>query len=123
MVKRVLLIDDDNQLLGSLIRLIHRLGDYSVVSFGFAIDALRYLQGLRTDALPHIIITDYRMPRMSGLAFCQELRSNPKLASIPIVVASGDDIDELQNLFEGLSIKVLVKPINLDTLRGLLKEE
>jgi len=42
------------------------------------------------DPLPDVITTDLDMPRLGGMALIQRLRSEPRTASIPIVVVSAD---------------------------------
>ena len=39
---------------------------------------------------PDLVITDVMMPTMDGLEFIERLRSNPKTATIPILVVSGN---------------------------------
>jgi CheY-like chemotaxis protein len=39
--------------------------------------------------MPDLVIADLRMPLMSGVELIGRLRSNPKTASVPIVLLSG----------------------------------
>jgi CheY-like chemotaxis protein len=39
--------------------------------------------------LPDLIVTDWNMPGMDGIALCERLKFYPALAQIPVVMASG----------------------------------
>jgi two-component system, sensor histidine kinase and response regulator len=41
------------------------------------------------DFQPDVIISDYEMPKMSGLEFCAKIRSHEKFANIPFIIISG----------------------------------
>lgn len=81
------------------------------------LEALAMLRGI--DAQPseipanrRLILLDLNMPRMGGLEFLQELRSDPQLKSTPVVVltTSNQDRDRL----EAYNLNVagyLVKPV------------
>jgi CheY-like chemotaxis protein len=47
------------------------------------------LQLLGPDPLPDVIMTDLTMPNLDGEGLIERLRSEPRTASIPIVVVSG----------------------------------
>ena len=50
------------------------------------------LEQLRDGSLPCVVLTDVRMPRMDGFELSRALADDPQLASIPIVVLTGDRI-------------------------------
>lgn len=35
---------------------------------------------------PHLVITDYQMPYLSGLELCAKLRSRPETSAIPVIM-------------------------------------
>lgn len=45
---------------------------------------------IKPDLLPDVITTDLKMPKLSGEELIQRLRSEPRTASIPIVVVSAN---------------------------------
>jgi CheY-like chemotaxis protein len=96
----VLLADDDpdDQL---LVR--EAIGEVSVpVDLRVVADGLELLDYLRrrgkyvkTDApKPHIILLDLNMPRMSGHEALAEIKQDPKLQTIPVVVLTTSSRDE-----------------------------
>ena len=40
--------------------------------------------------IPDLVVTDWNMPRMDGIALCERLKLYPALALIPVILASGD---------------------------------
>src|SRR6478672_1868705 len=72
---RILVIDDEEQVLGSMVRLLQRLGyDATGVEDGEA--GLRHVRTNPTD----LVITDMQMPGKSGLEVLLELRAlHPEL--------------------------------------------
>jgi CheY-like chemotaxis protein len=108
----ILLVDDDADCREMLADLLSNEG-YMVVSAANGRQALDYLSG-STAAL---IILDLMMPVMSGWEFRARQKSDPRLASLPVVVttASGlvHDID---------ADAVVRKPIDFGLLRSLVKQ-
>ncbi len=49
-------------------------------------DALR--RGREAGSLPHLVLLDLNMPRMNGRDVLREVKADPTLASVPIVVFS-----------------------------------
>ena len=67
--------------------------------------------------LPDLIVTDWNMPGMDGIALCERLKCYPALAQIPVVMASGrvppEDKSTLWNVF-------LSKPVDMGALRAAI---
>ncbi|HHH38057.1 MAG TPA: response regulator [Sedimenticola sp.] len=58
------------------------------------VDALRMLRGdgvEKIDPPPGLILLDLNLPRMSGIEFLQELRSDPALKSLRIIVLTSSN--------------------------------
>ncbi|MCX4150285.1 response regulator [Paraburkholderia madseniana] len=67
--------------------------------------------------LPDLIVTDWNMPGMDGIALCERLKFYPALAQIPVVTASGrvppKEKSTLWNVF-------LSKPVDVDALESAI---
>lgn len=78
-------------------------------------DGVQALEMLRTGEVPShrlLILLDLNMPRMNGIEFLQELRSDPELKKLSVVVFTTSD-DERDRV-EAYNLNVagyLVKPV------------
>lgn len=87
---KILVVDDDKTT-RKMISLILKSKGYEVVT---AENGLEALQKLGIDKI-NLILTDMNMPYMDGIEFTKQVRSNPEIASIPIVMITTEaDEDE-----------------------------
>jgi two-component system response regulator CpxR len=114
---RVLVVEDHEDTRESLTLLLQAKG-YSVDS---APDGREALQKLRRGGAPYLVLLDLRMPVMSGWQLRKELLADEALASLPVIVLSGED--DLAASAGALDVAAhLQKPIQLDTLYQLLEK-
>ena len=111
----VLVVDDDPLVRELLTRLIGELPGARVVTAGDPATALSWCEA----HAPDVVITDYRMPGMSGTALIAELRQRPATAEVPImmITASGDRAVRVEALDAGAT-DVLTKPIDAAEVRA-----
>ena len=83
MTYRILIVDDDADLI-TLHRWIFARNGFEVSVATNVGDALR----LTHEVHPHLVLTDCMMPGMSGLEICRQIRLQPELANVPIVILS-----------------------------------
>ncbi len=109
---RVLLVDDDRDLLQALGALF-QLHGFEVV---YATDGVTALaQAQRTS--PDLIITDWEMPRLDGIKLCRSLRALGRFANVPLVLTSGKEAPEGARVWD----LFLRKPINFLLLRPVIR--
>jgi DNA-binding response OmpR family regulator len=77
---RILVAEDDPDLLRMLEQLMGAIGDVMPAVDGQ--DALE--KALATP--PDVVITDVMMPRMDGLTLSKQLKSDPRLSRVPVVM-------------------------------------
>ena len=109
---KLLIVEDDNDLRAFL---------YSILSNKYnVILAENGKIGLEkaTSEQPDFIITDVTMPEMDGLTMVQQIKQNPDICHIPIVVLSAKASleDRLQGLKEGID-DYITKPFSATYLR------
>jgi CheY-like chemotaxis protein len=78
-------------------------------------------EALRMIAAEHfdVVITDVLLPRLDGLSLCRALDDDPEMASLPVLIVSGelDAVERAQDLVRGhASRSFLPKPFNSATL-------
>lgn len=107
----LLVVDDDDDILLSLQDALEMEG-YHVATAHSGREALAQLRdGLR----PGLILLDLMMPDVSGWAFRAQQRSDSQLASIPVVVVSGQGVSAHEVARMGVAA-YLRKPVDLDDL-------
>ena len=115
MASSVLVVDDDP----NLVRLMSKfltLEGFAPVPAANGAEALRYLRG-GGDA--SVILLDLRMPVMDGWTFRKEQRGDHGLASIPIVVLSGMEVDGIQEMEAAASFH---KPVSFPEIVTVVRK-
>ncbi|MCZ6445064.1 MAG: response regulator [Planctomycetota bacterium] len=111
--KRVLVVDDDEQILDLFLDVFGRDDRFEVKTAKTGYDA-----GLLTEKFkPHLILLDYMLPDINGNLVCERVRANAELVDTRIIIVSGvvkqDEIDALLNNGADEFFK---KPFNIDEL-------
>ena len=83
LVATVLLVDDDTKFLRPLQILLEADG-YRVLTAQDGEEAT----AVTVMATPDIVVTDWMMPRVDGVAFCRRLKADTATADIPVVMLS-----------------------------------
>ena len=111
----LLVVEDNHDMREYIAR--HVVGDYDVVS---ARDGVEALDQLRLHK-PSLVLADVMMPRMDGLTLVREIRSDPALRDLPVVLLSARAGVEASTtgLLEGADDYV-VKPFDPQELRARL---
>ncbi|ATB30234.1 response regulator [Melittangium boletus] len=81
----ILLVDDEPEFL-DLYTEILELMDHRVVQAHDGHEALKLAHVRR----PDLVVTDWQMPRMSGVELCQQLIQDAELSGIPIIMHSAE---------------------------------
>ncbi|HWE38529.1 MAG TPA: ATP-binding protein [Isosphaeraceae bacterium] len=112
----ILIVEDDQISRQALARLLGRAG-HTVVTAANGAEALELLDSTR----PSLALLDLMLPGMDGLELLRRIRERPGLASMPVVVLSGDVSDERLEHADTLGIAgILSKPIELERLLATL---
>jgi len=98
MAKRVLVVDDEPNIVLSLEFLMKREG-YNVTTAGDGDAALKAVDA----KVPDLILLDINMPKRDGFDVCQTLRANPDYKDVKILMltAKGRDVDQEKGLALG----------------------
>jgi two-component system, OmpR family, response regulator CpxR len=81
----VLIVEDDPTMRDALGSMLDAYG-YAVVGVGGANEAFTYLA---TSAPPRLIVLDLELPDVQGDAFYATIREDAALASVPVIVFTG----------------------------------
>lgn len=110
MSHHILVAEDDPFVLDVLVRTLQRIKPAaSITAVMNGVDALQRFETTEFD----LVISDHRMPRMSGLDLLLAIR---KVSKVPFIMLSADSTVEELAQHEGVTL-FLGKPISLEILR------
>lgn len=117
--KRILAVDDDPAIIEAYKIIIERSGRYDFKSASSGYDA-----GLLTESYkPHLLLLDYRLPDIDGVAVCRKIRSLPHLSAIRILCVSGvADQAVITQLNQSGVDGFLPKPFDASSLLKMIDE-
>jgi two-component system phosphate regulon response regulator PhoB len=107
-MSEILLVEDDPD--------IRHLVAYKLVRAGFevteAADGADALAAVR-EHTPDLVILDVRMPMMSGLDVCRELREDPRTAETPIIMLTARSRpQDIEQAYAAGATDYFVKPFS-----------
>lgn len=116
---RILLVDDDRVMLGSLEAMVEHMG-YGILSARDGKEALEMMK--RPDTVPDVVLLDREMPGLKGLEVVQLMKQDPQLKRIPVVMQTAlDRPDQVQEGIEAGVFYYLTKPIREPMLHSVLQ--
>lgn len=110
MLKTILVVEDDDTM-RELLRLHLTTAGYAVREAANGIEAGHAVLGVT----PDLIITDVRMPHMTGFELVEALREDPAMRDIPVIFLTieGESYDRGTSLG---ALEYLSKPIRVEVL-------
>jgi len=118
-LKRILLVEDDpNDVELTLMALAEYHLANEVLTLPDGAEALEFLfrrgkYAGRTDGLPAVILLDLKMPRVGGIEVLRQIKSDPELKTLPVVMltSSREESDLVETYNLGANAYV-VKPVD-----------
>ena len=123
MIKNVLIVDDDREMLIALQNGFQKYEDtFSVITAENGEEAVAKLK----KSTVSLIVTDLKMPHMDGFSLLQFVMEN--FPDIPVIVITGYSTPEMEKMArEGGAVSYIAKPFMLDSLArkimGTLRKE
>ena len=119
LIKRILVVDDEPDLLKSL--------SYRMKKSGYeVIEAASGEEGLDKAAKhsPDLILLDWRLPGLSGTEVYRRLKANPDLSHIPVLfLTASRELADLESLKKEIGeASVMIKPYDYNDLLARIKE-
>jgi two-component system alkaline phosphatase synthesis response regulator PhoP len=116
--RKAMVVDDEFHIV-QVVAIKLRNNGFDVITADNGADAYT----LACEQKPDIVVTDYQMPKLSGLELIEKMRSNPDTAQIPVIMltARGFAIDDEQKQKLGISA-CLSKPFSPREVLGTVEE-
>lgn len=84
-------------------------------------EAVKYLNSIGSDTLPSLIVLDLNMPRWDGRKTLGYLKSQPRLASIPVVILSTSENKKEKEACQQMgAADFFKKPYHYDGYKGIV---
>jgi PAS domain S-box-containing protein len=112
----LLVVDDDREVRLTTVMILERAG-YTVLQGASAADALTIAREHR----PDLVLLDVMLPDGDGREVSRQLKTDPELAGIFVVLLSGLKIspaDQASGLTEALADGYILRPVSAPVLRG-----
>ena len=118
-MSKTILYAEDNEFNRKIVRQALRRTTYRLIEATDGLEAVTVAQGER----PDLILMDVQLPKLSGLDATRQIRTDPRTASIPVIVVtsfalSGDD----QKAMEAGASAYLAKPYSPRELLALIQK-
>ncbi len=124
-LRDILLVDDsENDIDLTLLGLRELKLANAIVTARDGVEAIEYLQRQgryadRSAEMPLFVLLDLKMPRMDGLEVLRQVRADPGLTTVPIVVmTSSREHPDLAAAYELGANAYVVKPVNFEEFRN-----
>lgn len=116
--RRILIAEDSDETRIAL-KLMLKLSGYATLEAADGQEALRLAQS----GAPDLVITDISLPGIDGLELTRQLRGDPRLGSVPVIVVSAHDSESVREEVRAAgATDYLSKPLEFDELRELLEK-
>lgn len=110
--KKILAIDDDKDILKTLVQLLKLIG-YIVVSTDNGVEAIE----LAKKELPDLIICDIALPVVDGYSILKTLGQNEQTASIPFIfLTAKTEVKDIRKGMEAGADDYILKPFTMEEL-------
>ncbi len=108
-MKKVLIVDDDLELQDLLKFTFEKAGGYEVYQAHDGKEGLKKIK----EVLPDIVVLDVVMPEMNGFEVIEEIRNDPEICLVPVVMLTS--LSEKRDKLTGIKLgadEYLVKPVD-----------
>lgn len=89
-------------------------------------EALQFLWGTQeagSASRAQLVLLDLDLPELDGRKVLSEMRSDPNLASVPVVIVSASEqTDDVKHAFENQAAGFIRKPITVEDLDAALRQ-
>jgi len=114
MTQKTVLIIEDEEDAADLFAEMMRVSGFRVVKTSRSSPAI----SMMNDDKPDIVLLDIMMPEISGLEILRQMRLDPNLSEIPVIVLSAKSMPaDIKNGMEAGASTYLTKPVGFQELK------
>ena len=117
--RQTILIADDEPEILDLMRMMLEWENYTVVETTDGEQCLEQARAIK----PDLILSDVRMPNMTGLEVLEHLHADPELSGIPVIMLSVvTTLPQVRTALENGAIAYLPKPFEMREMARLVNQ-
>jgi len=113
----ILLVDDNSRSREAVGQVLSYLG-HCIIQCSDGREACQMLEHIDCD----LVITDYDMPRMTGLELLRQMHAQGKDRTEVVVLTGNQQASVMNQVMDEGALAYLLKPINLDQLLKVLRD-
>ena len=118
-MSKALVVDDSRTIRIIVGRTLKELG-YEVCEAGNGREALKVMESEK--AAVNLVLADWNMPEMNGLELLKQLRQDPDLASLKVIMVTTEtELDHMVCALEAGANEYVMKPFTKDILKEKLE--
>ena len=111
---KILIVEDSPTMRRIVKNTLKRIGYDDVEEAEDGVEALAALGNSKID----FIITDWNMPKMSGLDFTKRVKSNPDYGNVPILMVTTRSVEQdVLDAFDAGAASYIVKPFTPQVMK------
>ena len=114
---KVLVVDDSATMRRIVVNSLQRIGFTEILEAANGEEALE-----RFDASVGFVITDWKMPRMSGIDFARALRARHDGRDVPILMVTPSAKEDITTAMQAGVNTCIVKPFTLQMLKDRIEQ-
>lgn len=114
-----ILVAEDNAQMRLLVTRVVSGAGHEVIEAGDGAQAIEFASRFR----PALALLDWQMPHFSGLEVCRQLRADPELSGMAVIILTGHDETAFREAaVEAGAHDCLVKPFDPDVMLARIDE-
>jgi len=119
MMSKALVVDDSRTIRTIIKRILIDLG-FQVCEAGNGVEALKVMEAEKNQI--DLVLADWNMPEMNGLDLLKQLRQDPELASLKVIMVTTEtELDNMVSALEAGANEYVMKPFTKDILTEKLE--
>ncbi|MDD5659513.1 MAG: response regulator [Actinomycetota bacterium] len=118
-MKKILIIEDEKNIVFPLKIFFENEGGYEVLHAGDGFEGIEIAQREK----PDLIILDIVLPGIDGYLVCKNLKNNISTGNIPVITISAKTSkDDIKKMFDVGADEYIPKPFSLDKIKKLISK-
>jgi two-component system chemotaxis response regulator CheY len=118
-MSKALVVDDSRTIRTIIKRILIELG-FQVLEAGNGVEGMKVMEAEK--AAVTLVLADWNMPEMNGLELVKELRRDPELASLKVIMVTTEtEMSQMTSALEAGANEYIMKPFTKDILKEKLE--